>query len=30
MEGDDRPTNHQPLVAPELKKERTTEKDHLL
>jgi hypothetical protein len=29
VEGHDWPTNHKPLVAPELKKERTTEKDGL-
>jgi hypothetical protein len=29
VEGDDWPTNRKPLVAPELEKERTTEKDRL-
>jgi hypothetical protein len=29
VEGDDRPTNRKPLVAPMLKKKRTTEKDQL-
>jgi hypothetical protein len=30
VEGDDWPINCKPLVAPELKKERTIEKDRLL
>jgi hypothetical protein len=30
VEGDDWPTNRKPLMAPELQKERTAKKDHLL